>query len=198
MPTSHFDPALLPPARTFYEQEIGRLTRPSRGWAQGKCPFHDSRSGRSFAVNLTDGGFYCFGCSAKGGDVVDFLRLRYRLDFKSAAQEAGAWREDMPSERSRKIQAQRERESEAQARKEAEALQGKIGRLQARKELEAARQFYDEHNSRLTELRRGAPERFPGEIERCWELLPLALESERMDESAYCLAAGMADPYLYV
>jgi len=59
---SGFQRDLLPPARSFYERELGKLSRPSRGWVRGRCPFHDSRSGLSFSVNLDGGGgFYCFG-----------------------------------------------------------------------------------------------------------------------------------------
>src|SRR5439155_10460673 len=92
---------LLPPARSFYERELGKLSRPSRGWARGRCPFHESKSGFSFSVNLDSGGFYCFGCNAKGGDVVDFVKLRDRVDFRRAAQFLGAWREEDFSEAER-------------------------------------------------------------------------------------------------
>src|SRR5436190_23283248 len=42
----HFRRDKLPPARSFYEFELGKLTRPNRkGWAQTRCPFHESKSG---------------------------------------------------------------------------------------------------------------------------------------------------------
>lgn len=83
---SSFDRSQLPPARTFYERELGELRRPSRGWARPKagCPFHESKSKASFAVNLDTGGFYCFSCGEKGGDVLAFVQLRYRLSFPEA------------------------------------------------------------------------------------------------------------------
>jgi DNA primase len=87
MPTSHFDRAALPPARSFYQAELGELRRPDRkGWARPKsgCPFHASESKKSFFVNVDRGGFYCFGCDAKGGDVIEFVRLRYKLSFPDA------------------------------------------------------------------------------------------------------------------
>jgi CHC2 zinc finger len=84
----------LPPARSFYEFELGKLTRPNRkGWAQARCPFHESKSGKSFSVNVDSGGFNCFGCDAKGGDLVSFLRLRDGLSFKEACERLGAWDE---------------------------------------------------------------------------------------------------------
>ena len=72
MQTSGFDRAALPPPRTFYERELGRLSRLSRGWARGNCPFHKSKSGLSFSVHLDSGGFYCFGSGVKGGDLLAF------------------------------------------------------------------------------------------------------------------------------
>src|SRR5215831_2608205 len=89
MPTylSSFDRSQLPPARSFYERELGELSRPDRrGWAKpkGGCPFHASKSKKSFHVNLDTGGFYCFGCDEKGGDVLQFVRRRYRLSFPEA------------------------------------------------------------------------------------------------------------------
>jgi CHC2 zinc finger len=85
---------LLPPARGFYEQELGKLTRPNRqGWALTNCPFHQSKNKRSFSVNVESGGFYCFGCDARGGDVIAFLRKREGYSFKRACQALGCWRE---------------------------------------------------------------------------------------------------------
>jgi len=83
---SQFDRSALPPARSFYERELGKLSRADRkGWARVKagCPFHASESKKSFFGHL-DGGFYCFGCGAKGGDVIAFVRQRYGLSFPDA------------------------------------------------------------------------------------------------------------------
>jgi CHC2 zinc finger len=82
---SSVDKSQLPQARSFYEAELGQLSRENRrGWAQTRCPFHESKSGKSFSVNLNSGGFFCFGCNVKGGDPLDFVRLRHGLDFKGA------------------------------------------------------------------------------------------------------------------
>jgi DNA primase len=89
---SYFDRSALPPARTFYQTEVGELRRPDRkGWAKPKagCPFHASESKTSFHVNLENGGFYCFGCDARGGDVIEFVRKRYRLSFPDALKRLG-------------------------------------------------------------------------------------------------------------
>ncbi len=92
MPTSRFDRSALPPARTFYERELGELRRPDRkGWAKPKagCPFHASKSKTSFHVHVEHGGFYCFGCDARGGDVIAFVQKRYGLSFPDALQRLG-------------------------------------------------------------------------------------------------------------
>jgi DNA primase len=83
---SSFDRSALPTARTFYEKELGELRRASRGWARpkGGCPFHESKSKASFAINIDSGGFFCFSCGAHGGDVIEFVRQRYDLSFPDA------------------------------------------------------------------------------------------------------------------
>src|SRR5947209_20362957 len=93
MSTGTFRKELLPPPKSFYTKEIGKLSRPSHGWARGNCPFHESTSRLSFSVNLDNGGFYCFGCQVKG-DLVSFVQQRYKLPFKEACSYLGAWRDD--------------------------------------------------------------------------------------------------------
>jgi hypothetical protein len=84
--------ALLPSPRSFYEQELGRLSRPDRkGWAKANCPFHESKSHTSLNVNVDHGGFICWGCDAKGGDVIAFLRLRHGLSFRQACASLNCW-----------------------------------------------------------------------------------------------------------
>ena len=46
------------------------------------CPFHSERTA-SFKIYSKSNSFYCFGCGA-GGDVIDFVRLLYGLDFRQA------------------------------------------------------------------------------------------------------------------
>jgi CHC2 zinc finger len=92
------DKALLPPPKTFYERELGRLTRADRkGWAKGNCPFHESKSRTSFNVNVDHGGFYCFGCQTKGGDLIAFLRKRDGLTFRQACLALNCWTDIAPT-----------------------------------------------------------------------------------------------------
>ena len=46
------------------------------------CPFHNERTA-SLKIYPNSNTFYCFGCGA-GGDVIDFVRQLYGLDFKQA------------------------------------------------------------------------------------------------------------------
>ncbi len=48
----------------------------------GLCPFHQEKT-PSFSVNPAKGYFYCFGCK-KGGDVINFVMNRDRVEFKEA------------------------------------------------------------------------------------------------------------------
>ena len=57
---------------------------------KGLCPFHDDRH-PSLIVYLDDGHFHCFACGAHG-DVVDFVRRRFRLSFLDACR----WLADLP------------------------------------------------------------------------------------------------------
>ena len=86
------DRSLLPSPRTVYEPQFGAL-RQRRGWVQVKCIFHQGNSKTSLGLNLISGGFYCFSCGAKGGDLIAFIRLRDGVDFATACRTLGCWRD---------------------------------------------------------------------------------------------------------
>ena len=46
------------------------------------CPFHSEKTA-SCKIYPEDNSFYCYGCGA-GGDVINFVRLLYGLDFRQA------------------------------------------------------------------------------------------------------------------
>jgi len=187
---------LLPPARSFYERELGKLSRPSRGWARGRCPFHQSKSGISFSINLGSGGFYCFGCEAKGGDIVDFVRLRDRVGFGRAAQLLGAWREEALSEIERRDLQRQKLERKQRIDREAVAAESaRRARIEARDHLHCLEGIYKEANVRLKQLSRGDPEQFNGERESCWELMANSLPLIRRADVEYRRLAGLENPY---
>ncbi len=184
----------LPDAYLYFKQELGRLTRPnSKGWALGRCVFHKSKSGKSFSVNIRSGAFHCFGCDARGGGIIDFVKLRDNCDFKSACQSLGAWRGDVTreqrrqlDERAAKTRYDRELQEQAKARERAR-------RLKLRDEIHTTGAIYREANDRLSELRQGAPEGYEGQQEHCWAVLALALDDLRLTEQQYMQACGLAD-----
>ena len=69
----------------FYQEEISLESTCEHGWVDGGlCPFHDDSRAGNFRVNLDFGGFTCFACGEKGGDVIAFLMLRDDLTFPEA------------------------------------------------------------------------------------------------------------------
>jgi hypothetical protein len=171
---SKFERSALPPARSFYESELGKLSRPDhKGWARTSCPFHGGNNRSAFVVNLETGGFYCFNCAAKGGDIVSFVMQRDNVNFRRAAESFGAWRSEIePAELSRLRQAQHEHErqrAEQEARKESERRQ----RINARDWLHTAEKLYDEAIRKHD-----------------WDLMPLLSSEVRQAEEAYWQAAG--------
>src|SRR5215212_7179753 len=80
---------LLPDPADYYKKHLDKLHR--RGdWADARCPLHEDNN-PSLSVNLDHGGYLCRGCGARGGDVLAFHMRLKALDFKSAAQDLGAW-----------------------------------------------------------------------------------------------------------
>lgn len=66
----------------FYQSEISLKSSREHGWVDGGlCPFHNDKRPGSFYVSLDTGGFNCFSCGARGGDVIAFLRLRDETTF---------------------------------------------------------------------------------------------------------------------
>lgn len=55
---------------------------------KGCCPFHSEKT-PSFVVSETKQIFTCFGCGASG-DVIEFVKRYYNLDFKEAVEKLGA------------------------------------------------------------------------------------------------------------
>jgi DNA primase len=158
----------LPPAKFFYQLELVKLTRPnSKGYALGRCPFHDSKSGKSLSVNINDGHFHCFGCDAKGGDIIAFLRKLEGYSFEKAARVLGCWDESGKSAKIRTV-ARRYLVMDY-------AIDGASHRAEVldepKSDRERLRRFYHEAKDRLRELRTGDPGRFPDEEETLWSIL---------------------------
>jgi len=187
------DRSLLPPPRTFYERELGQLRRPSRGWATPKagCPFHDSKSKTSFRVNVDSGGFVCFGCGAKGGDVIAFVMLRYRVNFKAAAEQLHAWRGNMSQ--SERLEIRRSAE-EAEHRRAVESARSELVRRKIRSirdEILRCNTSERELSGRLSAL--GGPHASGPEADDLWHCLQLTWELREFTDREYLRACGLED-----
>lgn len=91
MATSKFQRDSLPSSTTYYAAEGIRLVGGGE-WRSALCPFHADKK-PSLRIRLETGAFRCMACSAKGGDVLAFHRLRYGMTFVEAARDLGAWEE---------------------------------------------------------------------------------------------------------
>ena len=88
-----FDKTKLPDAADYYAAQgltIGK--HGNKGWRRANCLFCQSRD--NFNINLQSGGWHCWGCEAKGGDLIAFQMLLHGQDFTQAAKDLGAWVED--------------------------------------------------------------------------------------------------------
>jgi hypothetical protein len=90
MAATHFDRAKFPSPIAYFEGIFGRLRFNATGWAQVCCCFHGPDVNPSLSL-YRNGGFSCFACGAKGGDVLEFELLRTGRDRRAIAQDWGAW-----------------------------------------------------------------------------------------------------------
>jgi hypothetical protein len=84
-----FDRSLLPTPASYYSKQFQKLKIKSE-WITTHCCFHDDKT-PSLSINLVAGHFRCFGCGAKGGDIVAFHQLKYGMSFIEAVNCFGAW-----------------------------------------------------------------------------------------------------------
>ncbi len=88
-----FNKDLLPAPADYYEgQGLTIAKRGSKGWRGTNCPFCDSRDNGN--INLDSGAFHCWGCGAKGGDLISFHQAMHGGDFVETVKALGAWVED--------------------------------------------------------------------------------------------------------
>ena len=77
--------AHIPTPIAYYKKQFKSIYE-GREWVNVNCCFHHD-SNPSLSINLKSGGFICHGCGAKGGDIIEFHRLRYKLDFKDTVEQ---------------------------------------------------------------------------------------------------------------
>ncbi len=86
----NFDRSKLLLPATYYSRyfKLPRL----HGRVMVNCCFHDDRT-PSLSIDLTDGWFNCFGCGAKGKNIVKFHMTKFDLNYKQAIRELEAFSE---------------------------------------------------------------------------------------------------------
>ena len=88
-----FDKNNLPSAADYYsDQGLTVAKSGSKDWRRSNCPFCQSRD--NFNINLKSGGFHCWGCDARGGDLIAFQMMLHGQDFTQACKALGIWRND--------------------------------------------------------------------------------------------------------
>lgn len=78
----HFDKSKLPSPLEFYRQVLAGVSG-SAGWCRARCPFHDDKQ-PSFSFHAIEGGYNCHGCQETGGDIIDFYRRMFGVDYAAA------------------------------------------------------------------------------------------------------------------
>ena len=85
-----FNPQHLPSPRDYYGLEFPGMMMKQTGWVKVCCCFHEDTE-PSLSINLDFGGFHCFSCGEKGGDIVAFHQKRHHLPFVETVNWFGAW-----------------------------------------------------------------------------------------------------------
>lgn len=189
---SRFHRELLPPARSFYENELGKMGRTSRGWCKALCPFHPDHH-PSLSINIDSGAFHCFACGEHGGDILDFLQKRDGLSFKEAAQRLGAWQgaTETFEERHERTERETQRKRICVAADRLEFAEREL-RFRIRSELHSLERVQYAILCRLDALNRGAQEN-PAEAEICWNSLSLLIDDIRELVAAFYLVVFSAE-----
>jgi len=107
-----FDRNLLSTPQTYFAPLFA--IKSSKTQVLVPCCFHHDKT-PSLSINMTTGAFYCFGCGAKGGDVLDFEQLRTGLNFVDTCKNLGAWadtKDDTPEAKAERKQRMAEAEKQ--------------------------------------------------------------------------------------
>jgi hypothetical protein len=129
-------------------------------------------------------------CDSHGGDVLAFLMMRDRLDFKRAAQSLGAWEDDglSPQDQARIERDRRNREKEWERIEalEAERKQDRIAVRDVLHSLEKLQRTASHHLSRLRDLPDGSSEK-----ENAWAVVEMLCSPIRELDITYRELSGL-------
>jgi len=174
----------LPSPTVFYAAQFSRMRKTRRGWVLVNCCFHHPDRHPSLALNVQSGGFCCFSCGAKGGNVLDFVMLRDGVDFKTAARQLGAWQGGAESQSHRQERERRERRSKrlSAASIRLERAEREC-RFSIRAEIQELERLQMEARTRLTAPAANTKAEF------CWHVLSWTTDELRRALATYYLLA---------
>ena len=85
-----FNKSLLPKPMKYYLSVFNKISYMGNGQIRVNCCFHDDTH-PSLSINKETGAYYCFGCGAKGGDIINFYQQINHVDFIAAVTALDAW-----------------------------------------------------------------------------------------------------------
>jgi hypothetical protein len=88
-----FDRLLLPDPASYFDNRGQKIVNNRGKRFRTNCHIHGG-DGATVSVLRDCGGFYCFGCGAKGGDVLSYEMQVTGAEFVDAAKALGAWVDD--------------------------------------------------------------------------------------------------------
>jgi len=85
------DRSTLPAPLSYLASAGIRIGRSRGDWISAICPSHKNGAEKnpSMSVNISSGGFKCFSCGMKGGDIVALHMLITGLRFREAVADLG-------------------------------------------------------------------------------------------------------------
>ena len=85
------DRSTLPAPLSYLASAGIRIGRSRGDWISAICPSHRNGAEKnpSMSVNISSGGFKCFACGIKGGDIVALHMLITGLRFREAVADLG-------------------------------------------------------------------------------------------------------------
>ena len=79
------------PTPLFYYKKIFPNIVSGSEWVKVCCVFHNDRN-PSLSINLKSGGYNCFSCGEKGGDIIAFHQKHFSLGFLESLTQVKALR----------------------------------------------------------------------------------------------------------
>jgi hypothetical protein len=186
-PRGEFRKGWLPRPEDYYSANVERFKVLRGGHrATGLCPFHpDNRPSLRINLDSHSGLYFCDPCGV-GGDVVDFVRRRHRVDFVTAAKLLGAW-DGAPLNRTERRELERARRRREHINQKAVDLveQERTLRLACRDRIHHTERIVRAVRERLREFTLNSAD--SDDYASCGHALNLALDEQRTAVAGYYL-----------